>query len=126
MNEQTSKFLEQLAQKLGTTTEYLWSVLIKQAPIDAWISLFQITLIVLFGVYLFKKHKALSVEVKSDYGRECGYDKYGATAVIPMIIGGLFFVIFGIAAFFCINDVVNGFFNPEYWAMERIFLACRN
>lgn len=39
MNEQTVKLVEQLAQKLGTTTEYLWNVLIKQAPISAAIDM---------------------------------------------------------------------------------------
>lgn len=33
MNEQTIQALAALAVKLGTTTEYLWSVLVKQAPI---------------------------------------------------------------------------------------------
>lgn len=39
MEEKTIKLIEQLAQKLGTTTEYLWAVLLKQAPIDATVVL---------------------------------------------------------------------------------------
>lgn len=33
MNEQTTKLIEQLAKELGTTAEYLWTVLLKQSPI---------------------------------------------------------------------------------------------
>lgn len=46
MNEGTERLLTQLAEKLGTTTEYLWAVLLKQAPIDA---IGQLVSIVLFA-----------------------------------------------------------------------------
>lgn len=124
MNEQTAKLIEQLAQKLGTTTEYLWSVLLKQAPIDATTSLFQIILVVLFGVTLFKIHKKLSVEVKETETTrrytQTGYDKHELAAIIPMVIALIIFIVLLVASFFLINDIVNGFFNPEYWALERI------
>lgn len=35
MNEETSKLIRELADKLGTTAEHLWSVLVKQAPISS-------------------------------------------------------------------------------------------
>lgn len=34
MNEQTTKLIEQLATKLGTTVEYLYNVLIQQARVE--------------------------------------------------------------------------------------------
>ena len=39
MNEQTTILLQKLSESLGTTSEYLWAVLIKQAPISATISM---------------------------------------------------------------------------------------
>ena len=35
MNDQTLQLLKQLADKLGTTAEHLWAVLVKQAGIEA-------------------------------------------------------------------------------------------
>jgi len=124
MNENTAKLLEQLAQKLGTTSEYLWKVLLKQAPIDATVNLIQITLIMLFGLMLYKIHRKLMKKDEGEYG-ETGYSKYEEMATIPMIIGGIVFVIIFICAFFCMGDVVNGYFNPEYWALNKVLSSLK-
>ena len=76
MNEQTTKLIEQLAQKLGTTTEYLWSVLLKQAPIDATVTLFQTLCVMLFGLALWKIHKHLLKKESEDKYSKTGYEKY--------------------------------------------------
>ena len=85
MNENTSKLIEQLAQQLGTTSKYLWSVLLKQAPISATVNLIQIILILLFGLFLYKTHKWLIA--KKDYNgyNETGYSHYEEMAYIPML-----------------------------------------
>ena len=57
MNDQTAKLIEQLAQKLGTTTEYLWSVLIKQAPIDALSRLAFFIVSIIGGIIIYKAHR---------------------------------------------------------------------
>lgn len=59
MNEQTAKLLEQLASKLGTTSEYLWNILLKQAPIDATVTLLQTLFLFFVGWGLWKVHKKL-------------------------------------------------------------------
>lgn len=122
MNENTAKLLEQLAQKLGTTSEYLWKVLLKQAPIDATVNLIQIMLIMLFGLVLYKIHRRL---MKEDANNDTGYYKYEEMAAIPMIIGGVVFAIMFIWAFCCIGDVVNGYFNPEYWALNKVLSSVK-
>lgn len=125
MNEQTAKLIEQLAQKLGTTTEYLWSVLLKQAQIQAMVTLFQFLLIAIFGYVLLKIHKSLSV--KKDYNgyNETGYSHYEEKVGIPMVVGVVIFAFLAICAFFCIEDVFNGFFNPEYWALSKVLSAVK-
>jgi hypothetical protein len=120
MNEQTTKVIEQLAQKLGTTTEYLWSVLLKQAPIDATVTLFQTLCVMIFGLALWKIHKRLLKKESKDEYSETWYEKYEEGAIIPMIIATIIFAILFIICFCCIDDIVNGYFNPEYWALERI------
>lgn len=116
--EELTNVLSQLAEKLGTTTEYLWSVLIKQAPISALTTLFQMVLFVVVGIILFKIHKWLCQTPEGNYNSR--YDDYEELAVIPMLLAGIGYIIVMIILFFCISDVVNGFFNPEYWALKEI------
>ena len=115
-NDQTSQIIEQIAQKLGTTSQYLWGVLIKQAPIDATVLLIQTLLIVALGVVLLKLHRKFSDRSKGD----SMYYLHEEALVIPMLIGALFFTVLSIVCFTCIGNIVNGYFNPEYWALHNI------
>lgn len=118
MNE-TTKLIEQIAAKLGTTSEYLWGVLVKQAPIQSTITLFQIVLVCVFGCILFQTHKWLSQE--KDYGgfNESGYERFHGSEVV-MGFALVILVVLSLVSFFCIGDVFNGYFNPEYWALQQI------
>lgn len=116
MNELT-QLLQQLAEKLGTTTEYLWSVLIQQAPISAATTLLQIIIIVIAGFFLYKLHRKFSK--KSEAGRSMYWDHEEALEA-PMIIAAIIWVIFCIILFFHINNMITGFLNPEYWALKEI------
>jgi len=117
MNENTTKILEQIAQKMGTTSEYLWQVLLRQAPIEATSTLIQSILILLLGWGLYKIHCKLTKEVD---GKSSLYHKYEEKAGIPMFIGGIAFLVLFICAFCCIDSIVNGYFNPEFWALEKV------
>lgn len=122
MNENTAKLIESLAQKLGTTSEYLWGVLLKQAYVAATVTLIQTILTIAFGVVLYKLHKKFSKKRStnnSSYSNSLYY-KHEEALVIPMIIGALIWTIFFIAAFLCFGDIINGYFNPEYWALEQV------
>lgn len=114
MNDNSTKLLEQLSQKMGTTSEYLWRVLIHQAPVSATIILLQIVVIILFGVWLLKVHKRLSQN-----------DCYGDVAEFLMPFACLVWVIFAGNAFFSIKEVINGYLHPEYWALDRIIDALK-
>jgi len=118
MNPELTKLLNQLAGKLGTTTEYLWSVLIKQAQIDAITNLMQMVIIWGFGYVLYKIHRKLSKSNGYKHGG-CLYDEYDGIGIV-MIIVAMVWSFLALAAFFCIGDVVNGFLNPEYWALNRV------
>lgn len=121
MNNDAVKLINQLAQKLGTTSEYLWGVLLKQAPIDATVTLIQITLVGLFGFILYKTHGRLMKKT----GDESLYEKYELMAIIPMILAAFVFAVLAIVSFVCIGDVVNGYLNPEYWALNRVLLILK-
>ena len=127
MNDNNStKLIEQLAAKFGTTTEYLWGVLLRQAPIDSTINLIQIALVMLFGWFLYKTHKRLmKKDGDGNYARN-SYEKYEMGATLPMVIGAIVFAILIFVSFLCIPDIINGYFNPEYWALNKILSTLTN
>lgn len=111
MNEQTNQLLRELAEKLGTTSEYLWQVLVKQAHIYAW------TMIICGGIpFLIGVVVALWVvkKVKGNKGKteEWHFWVFAAALTISAIslVGML------------INSqmIIAGLFNPEYWALKQI------
>lgn len=116
MNEQTTKLIEQLANQLGTTSEYLWSVLLKQASITATTTLIQTIIVLLIGFVLYGLHKKFSkktINTRSSYEE---HDFLGFTMVVVTIIYGLFLI----CCFLYIPEIIYGYFNPEYWALNRI------
>jgi len=117
MNEQTTKLVEQLAIKLGTTADYLWSVLLKQAQISALTDLIYFILISIGGIILFKAHKSFSKKGEGIYTNK--YDKSEYFGIVMVIITTIWVILFFIA-FFSLGNVINGFFNPEYWALNEI------
>ena len=63
--------------------------------------------------------------MKEDKDGRVLYSKYEEMVIIPMLIGLVIFALLFIAAFFCIGDVVNGYFNPEYWALNKILSSVK-
>lgn len=117
MNDNTTKLLQELAAKMGTTTEYLWAVLLKQAHISAITSLFQYAIIALAGILLYKLHIKFSMKDKN--GTSLYYRKETALEM-PMVLCAVALGLISIFSFMTIGDVVNGLVNPEYWALDQI------
>ncbi len=116
MSDNTAKLLEQLAQKLGTTAEYLWATLVKQAPIESAIGIFQIVVFTLLGFLLYRLNGRFSKE--NDRGLSY-YEENEPVAVI-MVLAFIAWLCCSAILFFCLGDIVSGFFNPEYWALQQI------
>ena len=123
MNDQTTKLIEQLAQKLGTTAEYLWTVLLKQAPISALTDLFYLVITTIIGIGLYKLHKYFCKDGIGEYDNSLYDDNdYVAPVMIALtIIWGICII----ACFFSIGNIINGFVNPEYWALKQILSSCK-
>lgn len=115
MNDQITILLQKLSEKLGTTSEYLWGVLIKQAYIDATISTV-IFLIACLGCFLiFKLHKKFSRE-----------EKYDEDFLPPaMVIGSFIWGLITIITFCTFVSDLSGFFNPEYKALRQILSSLK-
>lgn len=118
MNKETTQLLQQLADKLGTTTEYLWGVLIRQAPIDATTTLIQFFLILLMGYGIWRVHKRCMAPYKAGAHHSVYYESDGAGPAVAIVT--VFWLVLFILCFCCLSDVINGYFNPEYWALNKI------
>jgi len=115
MNENTLQFLNELSIKLGTTSEYLWGVLIRQAPIDGWINLSVMAVWVAVGVFaLIFFYKKINDE---------SWDEEFTVALLGISI--LSFVIIIVVAGICFSDTVGAIVNPEYWAFQKILSSIK-
>lgn len=120
MNEQTTKLIEQLAQKLGTTAEYLWSVLVKQAHTEVIIffTVLGITIIgTVLSAYLFKYVQKFWSDEKAP-----------ASAWISLVFGiiiGICVLVGTISTIANVSDVISAITNPEYWALKQVLGICK-
>jgi len=115
MDNQTTELLSKLAEKLGTTSEYLFGVLVRQAPISSSILLFNYALLVVAGVVLYRTH--LRLLIKGIYEDE-GYR-------LLMVLGVLLWSVLVLLALCYVENMIAGFFNPEYWALDKILSSVR-
>lgn len=115
MNDKAISLLQALAEKMGTTTQYLWSVLLKQAPISGITDLIQYAIIAV-GAYLYWRWVASD---KRDFSS--GGDSWPG----GLILGALVAIFVG-AAFFSFPHTVAAFINPEYWALDKVLSAVKS
>ncbi len=110
--KEIAPLLETLAKKLGTTAEYLWAVLVKQAFIASCIDILQYIILgvaTYFFIKLTKKYWLMGEEKRWDT----------IWLIIPGIAGVALLLIW-IVAFIAIQNTITGFINPEYWALNKI------
>lgn len=118
MNQETLQFLEQLAAKLGTTSEYLWGVLVSQAKWDAFISFIQMAFMAAWIYWNIKLHLKFCKNMPGE--NYTYYAEYEAMAGIPMIIAGILSCILFFFFLNGFNDLISSIVNPEYWALRRL------
>ena len=107
-----AELLSALAVKLGTTTEHLWRVLLKQAPIDGLVTLVQCIILVFVAVWFAKFTVAIKKAIDDGSRDEVWW-------CVP-IMGWVILSTLLIALFFLLPDVAASFINPEYWALEHL------
>lgn len=118
MNEQTEKLVRELADKLGTTADHLWGVLIKQAPVSAVTSLLGGVAIFALLVYAWRfRAKKMAAETNKNYGDWAGDSPISVISGMLLCIATFALVL---AAAGELPLVLAGFFNPEYWALKQI------
>lgn len=109
MKEDAVKLLRELADKLGTTTEYLWGVLVNQGPISGAFAIITFLLLLCLSIaFTFFAKKV--IESKS----EDGWMLLLSVIAIAFI---LVTIIYGTNA---LRDGIYGILNPEYWALLQL------
>lgn len=114
MNEATTKLLEQLAAKFGTTVERLWSVLLQQATVEAWYSsawiALMVSILILWSRVNLRWYRAVN----------WNDDSCATVCVISVVINVLWG---GATVIVCVclsHNLFTGFLNPEYWALKQL------
>lgn len=106
--------LEALAAELGVTVEYLWAVLLKQAPISAAIDLAFVCFIVACCVAVFRCRKRIIDACDDNAG--LAFLSTGGIVVLGILAIGSAFV----AA-----NLLTPLLHPEYWALKEVLSAVR-
>lgn len=109
MNETTQKLIRELADKLGTTTQHLWEVLVRQAPITSAVDGLILAASWIIAIYLAK------AAMKKDWDDSSEMAIGGVMSIVSLV--------FFLVAISCTYQygalIVSGFFNPEYWALSQ-------
>ena len=108
MKEEILNMLKTLAEKLGTTTEYLWATLVHQAYIAAIQEIVFLLITIVFSFILFKCIKRVQMNGEN------------ALYITQLILAAFIVLIFLIVSIIDLSDLFNGFFNPEYWALQQL------
>lgn len=118
VGEQLNLVINTLSSKLGVVADKLFPILIKQSYVEGFLSIFEL----LFGIafcllpYWFYKY----VTKKDEDGEcisECWEDSWVAYWIFTIII--CFIGIIMVIGNF--SDIVTAFYNPEYFAIKRLF-----
>ena len=113
MNDKTLQALTTLAAKLGTTAEYLWAVLVKQAPLSGALDLALIAAWVGVCVWLVRFVRRKTAGDQPAWSDEAfvffAWGGVGVVCCLTALIGGL-----------TIGGAVTAIVNPEYWALRQI------
>lgn len=110
MDDKTLKALEILASKLGTTSEFLWAVLVKQAVLSSSIQLAVAAVLFIIGI-------AAGVWLSKTNPKE----NQGNPAAFGLCLLSAFIIFV-----FVFPHHIATLINPEYWALNRIFEVLGN
>lgn len=122
MNEQTEKLIRELAEKLGTTVDHLWGVLIRQAGISgitnlivcaAWAAM------LVWGYKLIRRKTAVPPKTKENEWPHAEWDA-GDGQALAWAIWGIATIITALVVGCNLEYIIGALANPEYWALKQI------
>ena len=106
--------LTQLANKLGTTVEQLWPMLVQQQRLEGITVVVMIALVFTVSLLILR-----NVKDKEWFDETKNSDPPTTAGVLGLVstigfIGSIVFLVFGS------KWIVTSIFNPEYWALKDI------
>lgn len=118
MDEKLEKMLMVMAEKLNTTVERLWEILIYQARVECISLLMQF---IFSGIGLFLSFKFFKFYIESNNVKEEGV---GALffSLCSLFVFGVYFIIMLIIF---PSEFPTAAFNPEYFAFNKIIKSLR-
>ena len=120
MDERIVVLSEKLAEKLGTTGEHLWGVLVQQAYISGGVRLTMLIVAAMVGISLFRFVVAKTTrppKTTEDRYPKAEWDEDKAAIASVAILMYLLFVI--VTAIISIPTIATAFINPQYWALSH-------
>jgi hypothetical protein len=121
MDDKTLQALTDLANKIGTTTEYLWGVLLKQAPLTGVIDLL-LTVAWVLGAVMWCRYvlrKTTRPHPTDDDMYPCA-DWTGEAAFFSWLSAVLVAIVAAVVVSGSLATTVAALLNPEYWALRQI------
>ena len=113
MDPTTEKMIRELADKLGTTVEHLWGVLVRQAVVSSAVQL------TLFALALLALIPWTIKLVRSTFGDDPAWSS--EDVVVPLwAITGIVWLVCLIFTLIWIPTAITTLINPEYWAFKQI------
>ncbi len=109
MDEATRQMLDKYAEKLGTTTEHLWQVLVAQARVDFVVTTVQFGILAAGTYGIYRYWRWISSK------KECHEGWVLLAGILTIILGVL-----DITAFCILGTYAASLLNPEYWALHQI------
>lgn len=116
MDNKTEALIRELAEKFGTTSERLFEVLIRQAPISGITDVIVILAwsFILYAFYRVIKRKTAILKDKmfSEWDTDI--------AVVAWVLWGVVTFFTAIIVGVSMSSIVAAIFHPEYWAIQQL------
>lgn len=122
MDDKLTQLIISLADRLGTTAEHLFGVMIRQAKISAAGDLLG-TILSVIALYMWflvvSKKTAAPIPERDEFGNRRYPDWDEAGMFFAWASFYLFLVIWVFIAAFSILNILTALINPEYWALKQ-------
>jgi hypothetical protein len=121
MDDKTIALIGKIAEKLGTTSDHLWGVLLHQAPISGAVELSTDVVMAFVAVGLVRFVKGKTTKPAETKDKRYTYAEWkDEGAVLAWIATVAYLIITGAVVIGSVQEIVAAFFNPEYWALSYI------
>ena len=121
MNESTEILIRELADKLGTTADHLWLVLVRQAPISGTVDLLLTVGMMVFLVLAFRflqKKTTVPPKSESDAYPSAEWEREGA--FIAWLCWIIILIVMVLVMIGSLSTTIAALINPEYWALKQL------